>query len=128
MQEIGPLYIISVAARLVEMHAQTLRKYERVGLVFPSRTEGNLRLYSDENIQRLLQIKYLVDELGINLAGVALWLQVTDKLLQLQKRLASSEDGAETRRLTERVLADVVETLGFSKKRARLFQRMRDSW
>jgi len=128
MQEIGPLYIISVAARLVEMHAQTLRKYERVGLVFPSRTEGNLRLYSDENIQRLLQIKYLVDELGINLAGVALCLQVTDKLLQLQKRLASSEDGAETRRLAERLLADVVETLGFSKKRARLFQRMRDSW
>ena len=128
MQEIGPLYIISVAARLVEMHAQTLRKYERVGLVFPSRTEGNLRLYSDENIQRLLQIKYLVDELGINLAGVALCLQVTDKLLQLQERLASSEDGAETRRLAERLLADVVETLGFSKKRARPFQRMRDSW
>ena len=56
-----PLFVISVAARLVKMHPQTLRKYEREGLIAPSRTQGNLRLYSDQDIERLRQVKYLVD-------------------------------------------------------------------
>ncbi len=64
------LYVISVAARLVEMHPTTLRKYERVGFLEPSRTPGRTRLYSREDIRRLRQIKALVEEHEMNLAGV----------------------------------------------------------
>jgi MerR family transcriptional regulator/heat shock protein HspR len=86
-----PLFVISVAARLVEMHPQTLRKYEREGLVAPSRTTGNLRLYSDRDIERLRQVKYLVDERGLNLAGVQIALDMTQSLLDLRKRLSRSQ-------------------------------------
>lgn len=79
-----PLFVISVAARLVEMHPQTLRKYEREGLIAPSRTSGNLRLYSDEDIERLRQVKYLVEQRGLNLAGVQLALELTQRLQQLR--------------------------------------------
>lgn len=82
-----PVFIISVAARLVEMHPQTLRKYEREGLVAPSRTEGNLRLYSDRDIERLRQVKYLVEERGLNLAGVQLALELTNRLRDMRNRV-----------------------------------------
>ncbi len=85
-----PLFVISVAARLVEMHPQTLRKYEREGLIAPSRTTGNLRLYSDRDIERLRQVKYLVEERGLNLAGVQLALDLTARLRDLRSRLAGS--------------------------------------
>jgi len=89
-----PLFVISVAARLVEMHPQTLRKYEREGLIAPSRTSGNLRLYSDEDIERLRQVKYLVEQRGLNLAGVQLALELTQNLQSLRDRLsASGTDG-----------------------------------
>ncbi len=74
------LYIISVAARILSMHPQTLRKYERVGLVRPSRTVGMLRLYSEEDITKLRVIKRLVDELRLNLAGVEMAMAVFDRL------------------------------------------------
>jgi MerR family transcriptional regulator/heat shock protein HspR len=80
-----PLFVISVAARLVEMHPQTLRKYEREGLVAPSRTSGNLRLYSDSDIEQLRQVKYLVEKRGLNLAGVQLALELTRQLRWLQQ-------------------------------------------
>ena len=76
MRESEPLYVISVASRLLQLHPQTLRKYEREGFVAPSRTTGNLRLYSSEDIDRLRQVKALVEERGINLAGVQLALQL----------------------------------------------------
>jgi MerR family transcriptional regulator, heat shock protein HspR len=79
-----PLFVISVAARLVEMHPQTLRKYEREGLIAPSRTQGNLRLYSDRDIERLRQVKYLVEDRGLNLAGVQMALDLTRKLRELR--------------------------------------------
>lgn len=79
-----PLFVISVAARLVEMHPQTLRKYEREGLVAPSRTSGNLRLYSDSDIEQLRQVKYLVEQRGLNLAGVQLALELTRELRNLR--------------------------------------------
>lgn len=85
-----PLFVISVAARLVEMHPQTLRKYEREGLIAPSRTSGNLRLYSDEDIERLRQVKYLVEQRGLNLAGVQLALELTRGLQALRKELSSA--------------------------------------
>ena len=88
-----PVFIISVAARLLEMHPQTLRKYEREGLIAPSRTTGNLRLYSDEDLERLRQVKYLVGEQGLNLAGVQLVLDVTRRLQAMHAR-ASEEANA----------------------------------
>lgn len=86
-----PLFVISVAARLVEMHPQTLRKYEREGLIAPSRTSGNLRLYSDQDIERLRQVKYLVEERGLNLAGVQLALELTRELQGLREKLDTSD-------------------------------------
>ena len=68
--EIQGVYIISVAARILEMHPQTLRKYERLGLINPDRTGGMLRLYSREDIRKIFLIRHLMDNLGLNLAGV----------------------------------------------------------
>lgn len=81
-----PVFIISVAARLLEMHPQTLRKYEREGLIAPSRTSGKFRLYSDEDLQRLKQVKFLVGEQGLNLAGVQLVLELTRQLRAVQQQ------------------------------------------
>lgn len=89
-----PLFVISVAARLVEMHPQTLRKYEREGLVAPSRTSGNLRLYSDSDIEQLRQVKYLVEKRGLNLAGVQLALELTRKMQHL--RVVHKDDAPDT--------------------------------
>ncbi|CAN5537371.1 hypothetical protein BH24CHL1_BH24CHL1_07270 [soil metagenome] len=87
MRESEPLYVISVASRLLQLHPQTLRKYERVGFIAPSRTTGNLRLYSAEDIDRLRQIKQLVDERGVNLAGVEMALDVTKRVRSMQEEL-----------------------------------------
>jgi MerR family transcriptional regulator/heat shock protein HspR len=93
-----PLFVISVAARLLKMHPQTLRKYEREGLIAPSRTQGNLRLYSDQDIEQLRQVKYLVEDRGLNLAGVQLVLELTRRLRDMrtfataQTGIAGSED------------------------------------
>jgi MerR family transcriptional regulator/heat shock protein HspR len=85
MRQNTPLYVISVAARLLELHPQTLRKYEREGFVAPSRTTGNLRLYSAEDLERLRQVKYLVECRGINLSGVQLAMDVTSRLQALRR-------------------------------------------
>ena len=85
------LYVISVAARLLEMHPQTLRKYERVGLVMPSRTVGMLRLYSEEDIVRLRLIKHLIGDLGLNLSGVELALGMFNQMLKMQSTLNQLE-------------------------------------
>lgn len=87
------VYIISVAARILEMHPQTLRKYERLGLITPYRTVGMLRLYSWEDIQKLRLIRYLMDTLGLNLAGVELAMGIVDNLVNLNKRLGESAEG-----------------------------------
>jgi MerR family transcriptional regulator, heat shock protein HspR len=78
-------YVISVAARMCSVHPQTLRHYERIGLVSPARTGGNIRLYSDEDIQRLQQIQRLIDELGVNLAGVEVIMNMTDRIERQQR-------------------------------------------
>src|SRR6267378_4186367 len=77
------LYVISVAARLVELHPTTLRKYERVGFLEPSRTPGRTRLYSLDDINRLRQIKRLVEKREMNLAGVQMALDLTEVLTEL---------------------------------------------
>ena len=78
------LLFISVAAEMLGMHPQTLRKYERLGLIQPSRTIGSMRLYSREELERLRLIKYLVDELGINLAGVQRLLVVAEVMQRIR--------------------------------------------
>lgn len=111
-----PVFIISVAARLLEMHPQTLRKYEREGLIAPSRTTGNLRLYSDEDLERLRQVKYLVGEQGLNLAGVQLVLDITRRLQAMHARASeeaiAGDDPAMARLQAE--LAALVRGLGGS--------------
>ena len=96
------VYVISVAAQLTGLHPQTLRKYERLGLVRPTRTLGSMRVYSRGELERLRVIKHLVDEAGINLAGVQRLLQVVDAVQRIRP-LASSTDGsrASMRRLTQ---------------------------
>jgi MerR family transcriptional regulator/heat shock protein HspR len=105
-----PLFVISVAARLVEMHPQTLRKYEREGLVAPSRTSGNLRLYSDSDIEQLRQVKYLVEQRGLNLAGVQLALELT-RQLQGMRTQRIRETKPESKAVAE--LDDLLRRLGF---------------
>lgn len=78
------VFIISVAARLVDMHPSTLRKYERCGLLEPCRMSGRLRLYSPDDIARLRQIKTLVEQRGINLAGVEMALALADRARELR--------------------------------------------
>jgi MerR family transcriptional regulator/heat shock protein HspR len=94
--------LISVAARHLGMHPQTLRKYERLGLVRPTRTLGSMRVYSRDELERLRVIKHLVDEVGVNLAGVQRLLEVAD-VLQRIRPLASGSDvsRASVRRLTQ---------------------------
>jgi len=86
-EETQGVYIISVAARLLEMHPQTLRKYERLGLVQPSRTIGMLRLYSNEDLEKLRLIRHLETNLGMNLAGVDFILNLLDNLIEMRRRI-----------------------------------------
>jgi MerR family transcriptional regulator/heat shock protein HspR len=78
------LIFISVAAKMLGMHPQTLRKYERLGLVQPTRTIGSMRLYSRDEVERIRLIKRLVDEAGINLAGVQRLLSIVDIVQRLR--------------------------------------------
>jgi len=94
-----PVFAISVVARMVGVHQQTLRSYERVGLVLPARSPGNTRLYSQRDVERLMQVLRLVNDLGVNLAGVDVILRMTLQIEQLQRELAEAK--AEIRRLAE---------------------------
>jgi MerR family transcriptional regulator/heat shock protein HspR len=86
-----PRYMISVAAELVGMHPQTLRLYENKGLIRPSRTAGNTRLYSESDLERLRLIQRLTNELGLNLAGVEHVLRLQDELVRMHRRLDRME-------------------------------------
>jgi len=90
-----PCFIISIAARLVDMHPQTLRYYERVGLIEPSRSRGKIRLYSQRDIERLQLIHRLVNDLGVNLAGVEVIMNLTERLAEAERRLNEMEQRME---------------------------------
>ena len=92
--ELEGVYIISVAARLLEMHPQTLRKYERLGLIQPVRTVGMLRLYSQDDLRKVMLIRHLMDNLGLNLAGVEFALKLVNNLSVFSRRLARATDDA----------------------------------
>jgi MerR family transcriptional regulator/heat shock protein HspR len=81
-----PLYSIRVAARLVGLHVQTLRYYERSGLVSPQRSAGNVRYYSNGDVEHIRRIKSLVDELGVNLAGVEVIIRMGEQMAQMRRR------------------------------------------
>ncbi len=82
-----PVYLISVVSKILNIHPQTLRQYEREGLIKPSRTEGKMRLYSQKDIDRLKLILSLVRDLGVNLAGVEIILQLKEEIENLQKEI-----------------------------------------
>ncbi|MCH2507037.1 MAG: MerR family transcriptional regulator [Dehalococcoidia bacterium] len=82
-----PCFVISVAARMVRVHTQTLRYYEREGLLEPARSRGNIRLYSQKDIEKLRSIKSLTDELGINLAGVQVVMRLMERISDLEKQV-----------------------------------------
>jgi MerR family transcriptional regulator/heat shock protein HspR len=90
MSDDDPIYVISIAARLVGMHQQTLRYYERAGFIEPKRTPGNIRMYSNADITRIRTAQRLIDELGVNLAGVDIILRMSDQLRQMQTELETT--------------------------------------
>jgi MerR family transcriptional regulator/heat shock protein HspR len=90
MDDDEPMYVISIAARLVGMHQQTLRYYERAGLIEPKRTGGNIRMYSNSDIQRIRQAQRLIDELGVNLAGVDIIIRMSEQIQRLQEELSAT--------------------------------------
>ena len=87
-----PCYVISIAARMVGMHAQTLRQYERVGLVEPTRTQGNQRLYSRADVERLRMVQRLVNDLGVNLAGVEVIMRLSQRINVLEGELDAARN------------------------------------
>lgn len=108
------LYFISMAARLLGMHPQTLRKYERLGLVQPSRTIGSMRLYSREELERLKVIKRLVDEGGINLAGVQRLLSIAEVVQRIRPLMhEESLSARDARRRLVQELDELSRMLGF---------------
>ena len=92
-----PRYVISVAARMVGVQVHTLRYYERVDIIEPSRSAGNIRLYSESDIALLRRMKTLMDDLGVNLAGVEVLLRMSQRMLELQNQVEELE--AELKRL-----------------------------
>jgi MerR family transcriptional regulator, heat shock protein HspR len=86
-----PLYVISVAARMVNLHPQTLRHYERLGLIDPARTEGGVRMYSQRDVERLNRISGLIEDLGVNLAGVEVILNMSRQIEELQAQMKQME-------------------------------------
>ena len=82
-----PRYVISVAARMCGVRSYTLRYYEKIGIIEPSRSEGNIRLYSDEDIAKIKQMKTLMEDLGITIAGAEVILRMAQRITELQKRV-----------------------------------------
>jgi MerR family transcriptional regulator/heat shock protein HspR len=87
-----PRYVISVAAKILGIQTHTLRYYERVGIVEPSRSRGNIRLYSEEDLEQLRHVKSLIEELGVNLAGAEVILRMAQQIALLQTRVQELED------------------------------------
>ncbi len=94
-----PCYVISVAARMLGIHAQTLRYYEKAGIIEPSRSSGRVRLYSNRDIERLRQIRTLMDDLGVNIAGVEVILRLSERIVEMG-RIIKAKD-LEIKRLRE---------------------------
>ena len=107
------VFFISMAARELGMHPQTLRKYERLGLVQPTRTIGSMRLYSRDEMRRLRSIKRLVDELGINLAGVQQLLTIADVVERIRPLVDEGGAASRKKRALRREVDRLSRLLGF---------------
>lgn len=108
-----PVYVISVAASMVRVHPRTLRIYEGEGLVCPARTPTNIRLYSENDIRRVLWIRYLTQHLGVNLAGVRVLFELEERLgTRILETLFGEEPGWE-----DEVESDVAEPEGAATAR-----------
>ncbi len=94
-----PRYVISIAARMLGVQTHTLRYYERIGIIEPSRSQGNIRLYSERDVVWLRRVKTLMDDLGVNLAGVEVILRMAQQMTELQRHNEKLE--AELKRLRE---------------------------
>jgi MerR family transcriptional regulator, heat shock protein HspR len=93
-------YMISAVAEMYEIHPQTLRLYEREGLLKPSRTEGNTRLYTDEDLERLEFILNLARDLGVNIAGIAIILQMRERMEEMNRQMQSFVEYVRSEMLT----------------------------
>ena len=91
LDENEPRYVISIAARMVGVQTHTLRYYEKIGIIEPSRSRGNIRLYSERDIARLRRVKTLMDDLGVNLAGVEVIMRMLQRMLELQNQVQELE-------------------------------------
>jgi len=111
MESAAGVYVMQVASMLTGMHPQTLRKYERAGFLSPSR-HYTVRMYSDEDIARLKMIKHLVDDEGLNLAGVELVLRLRDRLLDMKKEIISAGMNRRCERHLTGLLDEILEMLG----------------
>jgi len=111
MEQTNGVYVMRVAAMLTGMHPQTLRKYERAGLLEPSRNK-KLRMYSDKDIARLKTIKHLVDKVGLNIAGVKVALAIQDTVEIIRKQLVTCELTNEKRKQLLQSLDDGIASLG----------------
>lgn len=112
-----PFFVISIAARLVNVHQQTLRYYERLGLIEPGRSKGNIRLYSMEDVQRAQQIRRLIDELGVNLAGVEVILNMSDRMVEIEQRMGQLQE--EYDRMREEYEAEIARLRAALSRRSR---------
>lgn len=95
-----PRYVISVAARILGVRTYTLRYYEKIGIIEPHRSQGNIRLYSENDIARLRRMKTLIDDLGINLAGAEVILRMAKRMTELQHLVEGLK--SEVKRLKQR--------------------------
>lgn len=86
-----PRFVISIAARMIGVQVHTLRYYERIGIIEPSRSQGNIRLYSERDVALLRRIKTLMDDLGVNLAGVEVILRMSQRMAELQGHVKELE-------------------------------------
>jgi len=98
--ETEPRYVISVAARMLGVPSHTLRYYERIGIIEPSRSRGNIRLYSEREIVLLRRVKTLMDDMGVNLAGVEVIFRMMQQMAELQHDLEELESELERLRQT----------------------------
>ena len=108
-EESKPRYVISVATSMVGIKAHTLRYYERLGLVQPERSSGNIRLYSEEDIDRLRYIKALMSDCGVNLAGVEVALRLMQRMKDMEQQLEEME--RKVRKIAEAEMEDILEDI-----------------
>jgi MerR family transcriptional regulator/heat shock protein HspR len=91
LAENEPRYVISIAARMVGVQTHTLRYYEKVGIIEPYRSQGNIRLYSERDVAHLKRVKTLMEDMGVNLAGVEVIMRMMQQMLELQNQLQELE-------------------------------------